>query len=630
MTFSSFPPRSPYGLRARLTALSAAIAAFALFFSPSPAEDASDRPNILWIVVEDASPHIGCYGETAIDTPHLDRLADAGVRFTDAVVTSPVCSPSRSAMVTGMYQTTLGALHHRSQRKTGKGGGNEEYYDSFVLPVESVPELFREAGYHVTNSGRGGKEDYNFLKGGTFYHEGDWTDRADPDRPFFAQVQLAGGKARGAKVDDPVDPAEVELPPYYPDHPVIREDGARYLNSWMRVDREVGEIVHRLREKGELRDTVIFFWTDHGVSHLRGKQFLYEEGIHVPLIVRFGRGDHDHRAGMVRQDLVEHIDIAAASLGLAGIPIPDHVQGRDFFAADYEPRERVFSARDRCDETVETMRCVRTKRWKYIRNFLSFVPHAQPNQYKDGKAIVQTMRELHEKGELNELQSRPFAAPRPTEELYDLRADPHETVNLADDPEHAERLAARRQNLYDWMRRTGDPGLVPEPILEDLGREHGSKYAAMRTTENRELIPRLIALVEAGESGDRETLREALGATRPSLRYWACTWLGVLGDEASLGPIRERTGDDDPAVRVAAALALCRLGEPGTGAPILADHIDHPNLIVGMYAIRGLERIGPDARGLLPAIEAAKDSPYEFTRRYARRLARNLGDAGDG
>ncbi len=578
------------------------------------------RPSILWIVAEDASPHIGCYGETTIRTPHLDRLAAEGVRFERAFVTNPVCSPSRSAMITGMYQTTLGAHNHRSQRRTGKGGGNKDYYASYMLPVKSVPELFREAGYHVTNAGKG-KQDYNFIPPPDLYDKGDWSDRPDKMQPFFCQIHLQGGKARGAKVADPVDPAGVKLPPYYPDHPVLRRDWAQYLNSWIKTDNEVGKIVGRLREAGELKRTVIFFWTDHGVSHLRGKQFLYDEGIRVPLIVRLGDGK---RAGTVRRDLVEHIDIAAASLALAGIEIPDYVQGRDIFASDYRPRRDAFSARDRCDETVEIIRAVRTKRYKYIRSFLSWVPHAQPNQYKDGKAIVKTMRRLHAEGKLSELQARPFIAPRPTEELYDLRDDPHETVNLADDPAHRSQVTELRQTLYDWMETTGDPGLIPEPILEDLGRRHGSKYAAMKATKNRELIRRLITIVEAGEHGDRGALHEALVADRPSIRYWAATWLGVLRDNAALDRLRRLTTDDTPAVRIAAALALCRLGRYEIGAPLLADHIDHRNLIVGMYAIRGLEQIGPKAKEQLPAIQAARESRYEFTRRYARRLTRNL------
>ncbi len=612
--------------KAPLVVLSLAVMLAATAARPSLAADnvePANRPNVLWIVVEDASPHVGCYGETTIATPHIDHLAHDGVRFTNAVVTSPVCSPSRSAMVTGMYQTTLGAHNHRSQHTGAKGGSNRAYCESYRLPIKSVPELFREAGYHVTNAGlnKDAKTDYNFMVA-DLYDPGDWR-RREPGQPFFAQVQLHGGKAREAIVDRPVDPSRVRLPPYYPDHPVLRRDWAAYLSSWIKTDDEVGRIVDSLRAEGVLDRTVIFFWTDHGVSHGRGKQFLYDEGIRVPLILRLGP---DRRAGTVRSDLVEHIDIAATSLALAGIELPDYVQGRDLLATDHQPREHAFSARDRCDETVDIIRCVRTKRWKYIRNFMSYLPHAQANQYKDGKPILQTMRQLYREGALTPLQARVFEAPRPVEELYDLENDPHETVNLAGEAQSQERLRAFRGVLYDWMVETRDVGLIPEPILEDLGRTYGSKYDVLRQEETSDLVRRLIGVIEAGERGDRSVLLDALGSDRASIRYWAATWLGNRQDKSAAAELVEHTEDPTPAVRVAAALALCKLGHHEQYVPLLAEQIDSKNLITGMYAIRALEQVGPPARAALPAIERAHDNPYEFTRRIAQRLSTRLGN----
>ncbi len=586
-------------------------------------EVSAARPNLLWIVVEDASPHLGSYGESAIATPHIDRLAVEGVRFTNALVTSPVCSPSRSAMITGMYQTTLGAHNHRSQRTFGKGGGNRAYYESFGLPIESVPELFRRAGYHVTNSGlsKDAKTDYNFVAP-DLYERGDWRGRR-PGQPFFAQLQLHGGKAREAKVDRPVDPLRLTLPPYYPDHPLIRRDWAAYLNSWIKTDDEVGHIVDVLRQEGVLDQTVIFLWTDHGVSHMRGKQFLYEEGIRVPLMVRFGDGS---RKGLVRHDLVEHIDIAATSLALAGIERPTQVQGRDLFAEDYRPRRYAFSARDRCDETVDIIRCARNKRWKYIRNFMSHLPHAQPNQYKDGKAITQTMRQLHRESRLSQLEARVFEESRPVEELYDLENDPHETTNLAHKARFREQVKKLRGVLYDWMIETRDLGLIPEPILEELGRRYGSKYQVLQQEENAQLVRRLIEVIDAGQRGDRLALLKGLQSERASLRYWAASWLGNLGDSSAAEHLIRLANDPTPAVQVATALALCKLGRHKKYLPLLAEHIESENLITGMYAIRALEQVGPAARAVLPAIEKARQHPYEFTRRIARRLAASLAE----
>ena len=580
----------------------------------------TSRPNIIWIIVEDASPHIGCYGETTIKTHYLDQMAKEGVRFDHAFVTCPVCSPSRSAMVTGMYQTTLGAHNHRSQGKAGKSRGTPAYFDSYKLPVKSIPRQFKDAGYFTSNSANGlpnskfAKTDYDFGWDKTDYDGADWAGRRK-NQPFFAQIQLKGGKGRGSKHG--TDPAKVTLPPYYPDHPVLRGDWATYLNSWVRTDNEVGAILKRLEDEGIADSTILFFWTDHGVSHARGKQFLYEEGIHVPLIVR---DPINKSSGEVRTDLVTQIDIAASSLALAGIDIPEHIQGVDLFAKDYHPRDMIFSARDRCDETVEVQRCVRTARYKYIRNFLPHLPHLQPNQYKDGKEIIKTLRALHSEGKLNELQSRILTTPRPSEELYDLENDPHETVNLAGDASRGETVKKLRIALADWMVSSRDVGLIPEPILEELGFQYGNKYFVLQQSENQTLIRDLLEVVDAKDPSD---LVKALKSERPSIRYWAATALGLQGDNSCLSDLALLKKDASSGVRVAAALALCRLGDDSCAA-MLAEEIANENVLTSMYAIRGLEMIGPAALPHIDAIRAAQKHEYEFTRRIARRLSRQL------
>ncbi len=585
---------------------------------------AKERPNIVWIISEDASPHIGCYGETTIRTPHLDRLAAEGVRFTQAFVTCPVCSPSRSAMVTGMYQTTLGAHNHRSQRPVGKGSAPGPFLSSYALPssLRLIPQLFSEAGYYVVNGGTG-KTDYNFLEPEGLYRGKDWTGRG-PEQPFFALIELRGGKFRKARVEPMTDPAAVTLPPYYPDDPVLRADWAEYLNSWVACDHEVGQVLARLEREGVLDNTVVFFWTDHGISHARGKQFLYDEGIHVPLIVRFPDG---RLAGTTRDDLVLQIDVAACSLALAGLPIPEYVQGRDLFAPDYQPRREIVSARDRCDETADCIRCVRTARFKYIRNFHPYVSHMQPNQYKDDKEIVRRMRDLYAAGKLTELQARIFAPTRPPEELYDLQADPLETHNLltgSADEQRAHRDTANtlRLKLYQWMAETADLGLIPEPVLEELGRRHGSKYGVLLPRDR--LFWQLIDVVEAGERRDVSVLTTALRHPHPAVRWWGATGLGLAGDVSAAAVLRERFEDEFTGVRVAAAQALCQLGHTDVGLPQIEALINDENRIVGMYALRALELIGPAARPALPAIEAARTSPYDGTQRIAHRLARQL------
>ncbi|MBL8792596.1 MAG: sulfatase [Planctomycetia bacterium] len=446
-----------------------AVLASLAFALPAPAAEAAKRPNIVWIIVDDMSAHFSCYGEKAVQTPHVDRLAREGTRFSKAFVTAPVCSPCRSALITGCYQTTIGAHHHRS--------GRGELKIELTGGVVPAPVLFRQAGYYTCIGGFGvtgnklGKTDYNFEWNPAMYDGNDWAGRK-PGQPFFMQVQLHGGKYRGQgpnaawqarvrkELGDNTRPEDVKLPPYYPRDPVLLQDWADYLDCCRYTDKEVGDVLARLDKEKLLDETVVIFMTDHGISHARGKQFLYDEGTHVPLVLR-GPGV---ARGVVRDDLVEHIDLAAISLARAGIDLPKWLQGRNVLAKDYTQRDAVFAARDRCDETMEHLRSVRTERYKYIRNYLPERPHLQPNRYKDDKAIVKKLRELHSLKKLDDLTERLlFAEKRPAEELYDLTADPHEVNNLAADPKHRATLETLRKRLADWETATGDRGRQPEP-----------------------------------------------------------------------------------------------------------------------------------------------------------------------
>ena len=454
------------------------------------------KPNIVWIIVDDMSADFLCYlerspipirsrsawhvddGKFVSKTPHVDQLAKDGILFKNAVTTAPVCSACRSALITGMYQTSIGAQNHRS--------GHGEMKINLPDGVELVPRLFKDAGYHVSNVNvddftRSGeqvaknskvkvaKTDYNFVWDQKVYEKTHWTTR-DDKQPFFAQIQLHGGKHRGkgdgevwpakAKevLGENVDPSLIQLPPYLADHPIIRKDWAQYLDCVRYTDWEVGRIVDRLKQSGDHHETVIFFMTDHGISHIRHKQFLYEGGIHIPIIVA-GPGI---KAGQIREDVVEQIDLAATSLALAGIEKPAKMQSRNILASDYQPRTYVFSARDRCDETIDHIRSVRSKEFKYIRNFLPNRPWLQPNAYQDGKPILQATRQLHRQGLLNERQREFFAPTRPPEELYRIADDLDEMRNLVNDPKYSQHLDEMRKALDDWMVETDDHGRIPE------------------------------------------------------------------------------------------------------------------------------------------------------------------------
>lgn len=432
---------------------------------PAPA---ADRPNILWLVAEDFGPELACYGTEQVTSPNLDAMAARGMRFTRAYSTAPVCSASRSAFMTGMYQTTIGAHNHRSHRD-----------DGYKLPpgVRVIPERMRDLGYFTANvrqfpeavgfSGSG-KTDWNFTQEKPPFQSSRW-DELKGHQPFFAQVNFQETH-RAFHAPKKADPSKVAIPPYYPDHPVTRQDWAEYLDSASELDRKVGKILEQLDADGLADNTLIVFMGDHGQAHVRGKQFCYEEGLHIPLIVAWPKGlpaPRGYKPGAVDDRLVEAIDLAPTFLDLAGQARPEGMQGRVLFGDRAEPaREYAFGARDRCDETVFRLRTVRDARYRYIRNFTPDRPFLQANAYKEKSYPVwNLLKELDAQGKLTPAQKALTAPTMPAEELYDLDADPHEIRNLAasDQPEHKVALGRLRKVLDRWIEATDDQGRVPEP-----------------------------------------------------------------------------------------------------------------------------------------------------------------------
>ena len=474
---------------------------------------ATERPNILWFVVDDMSANFSCYGEKTIRTPAVDQLAEEGLLFTHAYATSPVCSTFRSAMITGMYQNSIGSHHHRS--------GRGEHRIRLPKGVSPIPELFQKAGYFTcigsgllrydyrslpTKTQKKGKTDYNFDWESRIYDSHDWAGRKQ-QQPFFMQVQLHGGKLRGASIQSfdslgkrikkewdfgpPTTPNKVTLPPYYPRDPVLLKDWASYLDSVRITDWHVGQVMKRLKKEGMLENTLVVFFTDHGISHARGKQFLYDEGTHIPLILR-GPGIP---AGQKRNDLVEHIDVAALSLAAAGIMVPEKMEGDDILAVNYKPKEAVFAARDRCGEAPDRIRSVRTDEYLYVKNFHPHRPHLMPSNYKDSKIIVKRLRELHAGGKLDPLAKKLLFSPtRPTEELYLYREDPWQVKNLADDPKMAKVLKQSRGRLQQWIKETGDPGPETASVYvletEDQMKSTRNKASRENYRRNSELYKR--------------------------------------------------------------------------------------------------------------------------------------------
>lgn len=433
------------------------------------------RPNFLWLIAEDFGQHLGCFGTREVWTPNLDRMAREGVRYTRFFTTAPVCSPSRSAFMTGMYQTTIDAHNHRSHRDDGRR-----------LPpgVMVLTDWLRAAGYFTANvrdlpprCGFKGsaKTDWNFDYPGKPFDSGQWTDLKS-NQPFYAQVNFQETH-RPFRAPRRADPAKVLLPAWTPDHPVAREDWARYLDAATELDRKVGLVLEELAADGLADNTIVIFFGDNGMAHVRGKQFCYDEGLLVPLIIRWPKGippPKRWREGQVDDRLLEAIDLAPTMLAIAGEPKPAAMQGRVFLGPEAEqPRKFVFGARDRCDETVFRFRTVRDERYRYIRNFTPDRPFLQANEYKEKSYPVWSLLpQLAVDDKLTAAQRVLCAPTMPAEEFYDLKRDPEAVRNLALDPKQRKNLARLRTALERWIEESQDQGKDLEP--PDLAARKGA------------------------------------------------------------------------------------------------------------------------------------------------------------
>ncbi|NQZ56615.1 MAG: sulfatase [Lentisphaeraceae bacterium] len=430
---------------------------------------AQDKPNILWIYIEDMNPALGCYGDNTVATPNMDKLAANGVLFEKCFVPAGVCSATRSAIITGKMQTTIGAHNHNSAYNKDTPIALPDY-----LEGNTLPQLFRQGGYQTFNQG---KDHYNFTyKRQDMYSMqsvrkngmAPWRELQDKKKPFFGQIMLMGGKEvfRGMKQLEvaghlPLEAAAKTLPPYYPKDKVILKHWALHYDSIKMTDRKVGQLMANLKADGLLKNTVVILFSDHGNYLPRHKQFCYEGSLHVPLIISAPQSLEKQIDGTRRSDLVSGIDISATSLAYAGIAIPQWYDGKDVFAQGFK-HDFLVSARDRMDFTIDRIRTIRTPEgMKYIRNFMLDRPYMQLN-YRTPREYMVRMKELFDAGKLSQTAARFFADYRPAEELYDLNSDPHEINNLAHDPAYAHQLTSLRGTLDKWIKDTDDKGQYPE------------------------------------------------------------------------------------------------------------------------------------------------------------------------
>ena len=448
--------------------------------SEDPISDPSAQPNILWIVGENFDLDLGVYGAENVQTPALDSLATNGMRYTRVFSTSPVCAPSRSAFFTGMYQNTTDMHNMRSHRD-----------DDYRLPegVRPLTHWLGDAGYYTANISMvadsvvgTGKLDLNFVNEGPIYDTEDWSQLKD-NQPFFAQINTpeaeydiydrkSAEKERVLWVGEEwhpqiATPENVNPPPYYPDHPVTREEWARYLNSVSGMDMRISWVLEQLRAEGLAENTIVVFFADNGRLEARGIHWVWDTGIHVPMIIYYPdqlTTPEQYLRGGIGEDVISLLDLTATTLWMAGVDVPENMQSRRFLGEGADPpRGYAFSARDRIDETVLRLRSVRGERYHYIRNFVGGEGFPTLNRYKEKCFLVKPlMREMYAQGTL-EGAALDLWAPFPDEQLYDTEADPHEIVNLAADSAHAETLFEMRAALELWIAETGDLGQFPEP-----------------------------------------------------------------------------------------------------------------------------------------------------------------------
>lgn len=586
-----------------------------LVLSPMTAS-AAERPNILWLSAEDISAHLGCYGYKNATTPNLDNLAKQGTRYTHAFVTAGVCAPCRSAIITGMYQTTLGTHHMRCNAR---------------LPehVKPFTTWLRDAGYYCTNNS---KTDYQFKAPGNTWDESSgkahWKNCPE-DKPFFSVFNYTGchesgiaGTSKYKKVTEGLKKHDrnvvaESLPPYYPDTEVTREDWGRYYDIITALDHWVGDHLQKLEEAGLADDTIVVFWSDHGVGLPRAKRWLYDSGMHVPLIVRMPEKYRVHgqgEPGTVSDQMVSLIDLGPSVLNLGGVDIPEHMQGQPFLGKECpEPRKYVYGARDRMDERYDIIRAVRDHRYKYIRNYEPFKPYYQYMNTPEKGATMSEIRRVQENGTASPGVAQFLGTEKPSEEeLYDTQNDPHEMHNLAKDPKYKEILDRLRQTHLDWVLETRDLGLVPEAEIQAREKELGSAWAILNESDDSEKFMeqlRLTASTSLAGADAFAVLEMVLDHPESTFRYWSAVGLGNMGKAAlEAEPLLVKTAlnDDSESVRIAAARALCRMDRPDEALPVLIDVLDNGSQWARVRAANVLDEIDNQARPVIDGMKRNK------------------------
>ena len=590
------------------------------------------RPNILWVSVEDINPLLGCYGDRYARTPNLDALAADGIRYTNAHSMAPVCSVSRAAIITGVVSFALGTHHHRSTTAAPEH-------------LRLLPAYLRDAGYFTSNCV---KTDYNLA--GTANAQSDaaaplsaeawdaWSGSAHwrqrrAGQPFFAVYNytechsfvtkdsdetILAERLTLLQPDDFHDPEQAPLPPYHPDIPEFRKAWSRYYDAVTQIDYHVGRHVAELHEDGLWDDTIVVFWADHGTGMLRAKHWGWEQGDHVPLIVRFPpRWQHLAPAapGAVVEEPVTTLDLTASTLSMTGLPVPDYMHSRPVLCAGAGAvgtvgpagavhRPFVVTGRDRLDTRFELVRSVRARHLRYQRNFFPHLPYFPYETSIYWSGYIHAWDRLARAGKLVGPQRQIAAQRKPFEELYDGAADPWFVDDLVPAGKHEEVAAQMRGQLYDWMIEHRDLGLIDEPELHERAAR-GPLWLVGQQCDNYEDILDTADLSRRG-AGQRAELLRRLADADSAIRFWAVTGLVILqcSDQAVVDALTAALDDPAVSVRIAAAAGLFRLRRYAAGLPALIAALEHPLPVTRGRAANVLDSQPPSAAAhLRPALE---------------------------
>lgn len=559
---------------------------------------ASERPNILWISSEDHGPHLGCYGDEYATTPNLDAFAASSLRYDKASSNAPVCAPARTTVISGMYPPSLGAHNMRSRVPS------PSYLKFF-------PVYLRDAGYYTTNNH---KEDYNLDTDDKGWNESSttahWKDRPDPKQPFFAVFNYTGtheSQIRNENKTPHHDPALAPVPPYQPDIPEVRKDWAQYYDRLTELDSYFQERLDELEAAGLAEDTIVIFWSDHGSGMPRSKRYPGWSGLHVAMIAHIPEkfkhlAPSEYLPGGASDRLVGFVDLAPTTLALAGIEAPAYYQGQAFLGENIAPApHHSFGFKGRMDERIDECRSVTDGRYVYIRNYYPHLPHGQFLWYQQQTQTTSKWYQLFKDGKLDAVQSA-FWQPHPAEELFDLANDPHETINLANSPEHAKALSSLRSALASHQERTRDLSFVPEPIIRKIALSGESPAEALAAyflpNDNRANLPeypiseywRFANLLAASEHDIQAALPKAIAAIEhhePCVAVVASELVALHSQDRDVRNqaleklvAYARYPENELILSLQAGVALDRIHEAGTALPESVNQLtsEHPSI----------------------------------------------------